>query len=188
MTSGTCRLRAAAAALLTMTVLVAACAGTARPSAPSATATAGTPSPTVIPSAVPSASPSTAPSASQTGAIRVVLTVATADTVTIDVSDGSRTLTKASSGAPGDGASVEPYKLVVANRTPTSVRLTWVGGPCDSANTLSIDAPRHRLLLVQPECPGDAVVNDRILDLEFSTPVKATDFETFLQDGLDTPA
>jgi hypothetical protein len=116
----------------------------------------------------------------------VVLAVATPDKVTIDVADLSKTLVSAASGTPGDGASVEAYKLFVTQRSPTSVRLTWVGGPCDSANSLSIDESRMRLLLVQPECPGDAIATDRILDLVFSSPVASSHFEAFLQEGLDT--
>jgi hypothetical protein len=134
----------------------------------------------------PNLTPAPTAAAVAAGPIHAALTVATANAVTIDVTDESATLVAAISGTPGDGASVEAYKLVVTNLTPTSLRLTWLGGPCDSANSLSIDAPRGRLLLVQPECPGDAMATDRILDLTFSTPIKAGDFETFLQDGLDT--
>ena len=61
-----------------------------------------------------------------------------------------------------------------------------MGGPCDSANSLSIDAAHHRLVLVQPECTGDAIATDRVLDLEFAMPIPASDIEPFLQDGLDT--
>jgi hypothetical protein len=131
--------------------------------------------------------PAATPDASgSTGSAHVTLTVATANTVTVDVTDASSTLVGATSGTPGDGASVEPYTLVVRNLSPTTLRLTWVGGPCDSADSLSIDATRHRLLLVEPECPGDAIATDRILELEFSTPVQASEIEAFLQDGLDT--
>ena len=120
------------------------------------------------------------------GSAHVVLDTATPHAVTIDVTDASKSLIGAASGTPGDGASVETYKLVVTNLTPTTLRLTWVGGPCDSANSLSIDAAHHRLLLVQPECTGDAIATDRVLDLEFAMPITASDVEAFLQDGLDT--
>ena len=115
-----------------------------------------------------------------------MLDTATAHAVTIDVTDASKSLIGAASGTPGDGASVEAYTLAVTNLTPTTLRLTWVGGPCDSANSLSIDAAHHRLLLVQPECTGDAIATDRVLDLEFAMPITASDIEPFLQDGLDT--
>ena len=141
-----------------------------------------TPPPTSAPAATPTAISSTA----AIGSAHVVLNVATPNAVTIDVTDASSSLVGATSGTPGDGASVEAYTLAVANVTPTTLRLTWVGGPCDSANRLLIDAARHRLVVVQPECPGDAIATDRVLDLEFATPIKASDLETFLQDGLDT--
>jgi hypothetical protein len=83
---------------------------------------------------------------------------------------------------------VEPYKLLVSNDNPTTLRLTWVGGPCDSANTLTIDTTGRQFLLVQPECSGDSIVNDRILILEFSRPIAAADVKASLQDGLDAPA
>ena len=177
--------RSAAAALLALTALLTACTNydprnepTVAPSTPAPTTVATTtPTPTAAPTATP---------AGPIGSAHVVLTVATGNAVTIDVSDESKSLTKAASGTPGDGASVEAFKLVVTNRTPTSLRLTWLGGPCDATNTLAIDAARRRLLLVQKECPGDAIATDRILDLEFATPVEAADFEAFLQDGLDT--
>jgi hypothetical protein len=181
MNSNTRRSRSAAAALLALTALLTACTnydprGESNPGNP---LDESTPAPTATPTATP---------AGPIESVRVVLAVATNNAVTIDVNDASATLTQASSATPGDGASVEAYKLAVSNLTPTRLRLTWLGGPCDATNTLSIDAARRRLLLVQKECPGDAVASDRILDLEFSTTVKAADFEAFLQDGLDTPA
>ncbi len=137
----------------------------------------------------PPASPSLSPSPAQAAGspIHVVLANATSNAVTIDVTDESATLVSATSGSPGDGASVEAYTLAVTNESPTTLRLTWLGGPCDSANTLSIDAARSTLLLVQPECPGDAIATDRILDLEFTSAVTAADFQAFVQDGVDTP-
>ena len=177
--------RPTAAALLALTALLAACTATDPRLEDEGAAT-----PTVAPTAAPTDAPTPAPTAKPTpapiGSAHVVLTIATAHAVTVDVTAGSGTLTAAISGTPGDGASVEAYRLNVRNLTPTSLRLTWVGGPCASANTLSIDAKRHQLLLVQPECPGDAIATDRILDLEFSTAIDAAGIEAFLQDGLDT--
>jgi hypothetical protein len=136
--------------------------------------------------APPTPTPTALTTPAPIGTAHVALAVATENEVTVDVTDASSSLVGAVSGTPGDGASVEAYTLNVANASPTTLRLTWVGGPCDSANRLLIDAARHRLVLVQPECPGDAIATDRVLDLEFATPIKASDFETFLQDGLDT--
>jgi len=146
----------------------------------------GPPSGAATASSIAPATAAPRPSAGAGGALHVVLSNATADAVTIDVTDGSATLVGATSGTPGDGATVDAYKLSVANVSETRLRLTWVGGPCDSANTLAIDAARHQFLLVQPECGGDAIATDRILELTFSSPIGATDVQGFLQDGLDT--
>jgi len=194
--------RPMAAALLALTALFAACTSydprseaTIAPPTPAATAVAtpATPAPTAVatPTATPAptAAPTVAPTATPAGPIgsaHVVLTIATADRVTIDVSDASGTLLGATSGAPGDGATVEAYALIVRNLSPKTIRLTWTGGPCDNADRLWIDARRKQLLLVQPGCSGDAVATDRILDLAFSTPIKASDLDAHLQDGLDT--
>ena len=187
MNSRTHRARPMAAALVALTAAVAALAACTNydprfpPPTLSASAAASPAS-----SAAQATSASTAPAASVIASTHVVLTNATAKVVTIDVRDESGTLTAAASGTPGDGASVEAYKLVVKNLSPTSIRLTWLGGPCDSANSLSIDSARHQLLLVQPECTGDSIATDRVLDLSFSSAVKAADFTTSLQDGLDS--
>lgn len=134
----------------------------------------------------PAATATAAATTTPIGSAHVVLDIATPHAVTIDVTDASESLIAAASGTPGDGASVAAYTLAVTNVTPTTLRLTWVGGPCDSANSLSIDAAHHRLLLVQPECTGDAIATDRVLDLKFAMPITASDIEAFLQDGLDT--
>jgi hypothetical protein len=144
------------------------------------------PSATVAPRPATTVAPAPASTVRPSSATHVVLAQATAKNVTIDVADGSGTLLTATSGTPGDGASAEPYKLTVANDDPTTLRLTWVGGPCDSANTLAIDATGHQFLLVQPECRGDSIVTDRILVLTFAEPIAAADIEAFLQNGLDT--
>jgi hypothetical protein len=178
------RSRSAAAALLALTALLTACTNYDPRNEP--TVAPPTSAPTAVTTTPPTTAPTVAATSGPIGSAHVVLAVATANAVTIDVTDESKTLTRVTSGTPGDGASVEAYKLVVTNRTPTSLRLTWLGGPCDATNTLAIDAARHRLLLVQKECPGDAIATDRILDLEFATPVEAADLEAFLQDGLDT--
>ena len=136
----------------------------------------------------PSPTATTAPLATGTGigSAHVILAVGTADAVTIDVTDHSGTLIAATSGTPGDGASVEVDRIVVTNISPTMLRLTWIGGPCPSANSLSIDALRGQFLLMQPGCSGDALATDRVLELEFATPIDAAGLETSLQDGLDT--
>jgi hypothetical protein len=167
------------AALLVVAMLAAGCSGT-----PAAAPI--TPAPVAQATDTPTTQPTPASTTRPAAAIHVTLSQATNNDVTIDIADASGTLLTATSGTPADGASVEPYKLIVSNDNPTTLRLTWVGGPCDSANTLSINSTGRQFLLVQPECAGDSIVTDRILVLTFSKPVDAAGIEAFLQDGLDT--
>ncbi len=132
-----------------------------------------------------SASPTSSPS-SEPGSTRVALETATGNVVTIDVSDASATVLETRSGKPGDGASVEPYVVRVTNDDPTTLRLVWVGGPCDAHDSLAIDATARQFMLVQPECSGDAVAFDRILLLRFSAPIDAGQVQAILQDGTDS--
>ena len=93
----------------------------------------------------------------------------------------------AASGTPGDGASVEAYTLAVTNVTaddpPPDLGRRALRQRQPAARSTR---PVTGSSLVQPECPGDAIATDRVLDLEFATPIKASDLEAFLQDGLDT--
>jgi hypothetical protein len=161
--------------------LVAACAGTHPSTSAAPTGSPGAGSPGAGSSAAPSTDPSGGP-----GSTQVVLETATANVVTLDINDASATVIEAHSGVPGDGASVEPYTVRVTNDDPSTLRLIWVGGPCDARDTLTIDAAARQFLLVQPECSGDAVAFDRILILRFSSPVDAGDVQAILQDGTDT--
>jgi len=134
------------------------------------------------PSAAPSATASPGPT-DRPSAIRVELANATGNRVAIEITDESRTLLIAESGLPGDGASVAPGDLAIINDDASTLRLTWVGGPCDIADSLAIDALRRRFHLVQPRCPGDSIVTDRILVLRFSQPIRAADVQGFVQEA-----
>lgn len=163
--------------LIPLLCLAAACAGPA--STPPASAGASPTRPTPTATATPATSPG--------GGVRqVTVTIATGNDVAVTVTDGSGLLRDVAAGVVGDGASVEPYRLVVTNDGPSTLRLTWVGGPCDAAATLAIDPSVRSLRLVEPECPGDAVAYDRVLLLHLSAPIDAAGIEAVIQDGLDT--
>lgn len=130
--------------------------------------------------ASPTGRPSSAPG------LAVELNTATGNVITLDVRDASASVVEARSGIPGDGASVEPYAVRVTNDDPTTLRLVWAGGACDSHGSIAIDATARRFMLVQPECDGDAVAFDRILLLRFSTPIDAGQVQAIVQDGTDT--
>jgi hypothetical protein len=158
-----------AALIVTAGVVVFACGGSgASPAASPAPATTAAPAPA-------SANPGF-----------VELDNATGNDVAIEIVDESGSLIAATSGTPGDGASVEPYTVAVTNEDPTTLRLTWVDGPCDALDQLMIDATGRRFLVVQPECAGDSVAYDRVLLMTFAESIDAADVAATLQDGLDT--
>jgi hypothetical protein len=163
----------------------------------------GAPAPSTAPSATPmvtsapatsSAQPSARPTAEPTEPgkdampIKVDLVNVGNDDVYVDIVDLSGTLEDATSGAPGDGASVERFTLKVENIDATTLRLTWVDYSIDAALALYIDEDAHRFVLVQPDptVPVDLMVQDRVLILTFSEPISADQVEAFLQGGLDT--
>ena len=164
----------------------------------SPTAPAVTPAPTTKPTQAPR-SPAQTPvptpeqpdGGSDAMPIKVDLENATGADVYVDIVDNTGLLVAAVSGTPGDGTSVEGYTLAVENVDPTTIKLTWIDYPIDNALALYVDTfdGKLRLVLVQPEPTGptDAMAFDRQLILTFSEPISASQVETFLQDGLDTP-
>ncbi len=154
----------------------------------------GQPAPTPIaPTATPIATPIATPSDGGGDAMPMTVDLenATGADVEVDIVDHTGSVVDAVSGTPGDGASVEPYALVVENVDDRTLRLTWVDFPIDSDLALFIDETTTglRFVLVQPEPTEatDAMAFDRILELTFDAPVSADRVEAILQDGLDTP-
>jgi hypothetical protein len=135
----------------------------------------------------PASAPATVAAPPSDAIQHVAVSTATGHDVTVTITDESGLLVEATSGTPGDGASVEPYRVVVTNDDPSTLRMVWVGGPCDADDSLTIDSTGRNLLLVEPECAGDAVAFDRVLVLHLSSPIDATEVHAVLQDGLDTP-
>lgn len=160
-----------AVACFTLVIGIAACA-------------AATPSP--VPATSTIVAGQTATPSSPVGALRVSLANASGNDVSIEIHDASGTVVAAESGTPGDGASVAPYTVAVSNDDPSTLRLMWVGGPCDAEAALLIDASRRQIAVIEPECPGDAVAFDRVLLVRFAEPIDHGAVEALLQDGLDT--
>ena len=138
------------------------------------------------PTTRPTASAVESPSMSGDPVTHVALTIQTGHDVTVDIRDASGLLRDATSGTPGDGASVAPYDVAVTNDDPSTLRLTWSGGPCDAADVLDISASGREIRLVEPECAGDAVAFDRVLLLHMTSPIDSAEVHAVLQDGLDT--
>jgi hypothetical protein len=149
--------------------------------------------PVPSPTSAPIGTPIPAPSDGGGDAMPMIVDLenATGADVDVDVIDHTGTLADAVSGTPGDGASVEPYTLLVENVDDRTLRLTWVDFPIDNDLALFIDETTTglRFVLVQPEPTesSDAMAFDRILELTFDAPVSAGQVEAILQDGLDTP-
>jgi hypothetical protein len=166
----------AAIAVGALVLVCAACAGTSS----SPTTQTSRPTPDV------SAPVATAEATGAPGLAVVALANATGNRVTIEIGAPDGLVRSAESGSPGDGATVEPYRLVATNDDATALRLTWSGGPCDARDSLLIDPSLNRLVLIQPECPGDAVVFDRVLIVHLAAPLDVAGFDALLQDGVDT--
>jgi plastocyanin len=159
---------------------------------------AASPAPTTEPTTEPSAPAPTAtpkpsepapsePAPAEPTRFDVPLTVATDHTVAAEVIDWTGLVTAATTGTPGDGASV-PYDAVeIANESPTTLVVTWVGGPCDRTSTLVFDADRATMTVVQEPCDGDAIGFDRIVRLELAEPIDASSITGVLQAGGDAP-
>jgi len=136
----------------------------ASPSAP-----AETPAPTPVVTPGPAVTPGPEDGGSDAMPVTVELANATGAEVHVDIADRSGLLVAARSGTPGDGMSVESYRLQVRNLDPTTLELTWVDFPIDNALALYIDKSERglRLMLVQPEPTGttDTMGFDRVLVL-----------------------
>jgi hypothetical protein len=183
-------------AVLAAAGLLAGCASSTTPSpspapsqpAPSASATpVPTTAPTTTPTPEPTPASTEAPSPSvPADGIRfdVPLTIATSHTVTAHVVDWTGGLTAATSGTPGDGASVPFDEVVLANDGPSTLVVTWAAGPCDSTPSVVLDGTT--LTVVQVPCEGDAIAFDRIVRLDFATPIDAASLTGVLQPEGDT--
>ena len=177
-------------AVLLLAGFAAACAS---PSATTPPSTAPSPAPTDAPSAAPSTAPSEAPAASPSAAaepfrVDVPLTIATPHAVTARVVDWTGVVNGATSGTPGDGASVAFDEIRIANASDSALEVTWVGGPCDQVVSVVLDANPSRLTVVQEPCEGDAIAFDRIVRLQLDSPIDAASIEGVMQLGGDTPA
>jgi hypothetical protein len=154
----------------------------------------GAPLPSGAPSTPPVATPSTpvaTPAPTDGGPIRIDIETINGADVHVDIVDETGTVRGGRSGPAGEGASVAPYTLAVANVGASTLKLTWVDYPIDNALQLHVmpnDGVIH-LVLIQPEPTGptDSMVTDRVLFVEFDRPISADDVVATLQDGLDTP-
>lgn len=168
--------------VIALAAILAACSAGVGASAPSPSA------PTVPPTPAP-ATP--APTGEPAPNLRVDLTSTSGQDVTIDILDGSRSVTGARSGSPAEGVSVDSDSILVENIDARTLRLTWSDFPIDNQLTLLVDrvGVGYRLVVVQPPPtgPADAMGEDRILELAFHRDISAAEVEASIQEGLDVP-
>lgn len=188
-----------AAVVVVASIAAVAVLGRAVPSSEPSSAPVVTPAPIVspapvVPAPTPVGTPVPTPEPTETSVDAMPITVGletlTPHHVYIDIVDDSFSVVKAVSGTPTASTPVEPYTLKVENIDDRTLRLTWVDRPGDNALALYIDRAANRFVLVQPEhdLAGDTMLHDRVLILTFRDAIDADSIETFLQDGLDTPA
>jgi hypothetical protein len=182
-----------AAATVPLVILIAAACGTSGTSTEASSPATPSDTPAPVVTASPSApAEGSAPPAEEPGPSAkpffVDLSTSNGATVRLEVDDRTGTVSGASSGVPGDGASVPPEAPTAVNLDETTVRVTWSAMPCETQPALFIYA--DRLLLVQPPCdqPGDSIALDRVVDLHFSTPIDVSKLELTIQEGRDTAA
>ena len=128
------------------------------------------------PSATP-AQPSSAPSIGPALFSRpVAMLVSAGDSYLIQVTDTTGDLVDARSLTPGDGASVgmDELQIVADPADPKALILTWQGTPCESNGTLDVDERSHNLEVRREQCVGDTLPLDRVVRLQFATPVEPT--------------
>jgi hypothetical protein len=121
----------------------------------------------------------------------VKLDIATDHDVFVMVQDEISRVVDAKTGRAGDGMSVRWNEMKVENTGPSTLRLTWVGFAADDKLVLNVGEAlggKVNLTLVQvgPPPNSDATGYDRVLVLEFGSPISADDVQYAIGDGLDT--
>ena len=121
----------------------------------------------------------------------VRLDIATPHEVVLEVWDYAAAITSVRSGRAGDGMSVRWNEMQIENLGPSTLRLTWIGFPVD--DDLILATNEHDgvlwLTLAQPVPPpnSDGLGFDRVVILQFASPIDAADVQYVIQEGVDTP-
>jgi hypothetical protein len=143
--------------------------------------------PAVIPpshgptSAVPSGSPAPSSSPSAARQFSVDLKTTSGESASVQIVDDSGRVVSATSGAPLDSDSLDG--ITVRNDKADSLRITWLGSPCDTVHRLTIDETATHLVLQRPRCFGDAMPRFLSLTLKFSGSVVAGDVVASIVEG-----
>jgi hypothetical protein len=73
--------------------------------------------------------------------------------------------------------------IVVKNDKADSLRITWLGSPCDTVHRLTVDAAATHIVLERPRCFGDATPRFLSLTLTFSRSIVASDVQASIVEG-----
>jgi hypothetical protein len=99
----------------------------------------------------------------------------------VDIIDLSGQVVSAISAAPLESDSVDG--ITVKNDKADSLRITWLGSPCDTVHRLTFDATATSIVLERPRCFGDAIPRFLSVTVTFSRSVVATDVGASIVDG-----
>jgi hypothetical protein len=139
------------------------------------------PVPSVTPAPTPSTNPTVGPTVAPTdpAPIHLGLTGQCCGTPSMDIVDRSGHLTGAASVA---GENVTTDQTTATNDDPQTIRLIWVGAPCDTVHRLTIGTD-FGLTIDRPLCHGDAMATFRGVTLTFDQAVDAASLQTAIFDG-----
>jgi hypothetical protein len=136
------------------------------------------------PDSSPAASASTSPSPSPSPAaplLHVDLASTCCNPASLDVVDLSGLVVSATSALPLESDSVDG--IVVKNAKASSLRITWIGSPCDAIHRLTVDATATHIVLERPRCFGDAIPRFLSVTLTFKRSVVASAVQASIVEG-----
>jgi hypothetical protein len=132
-------------------------------------------------SAAPSGSPTPSTSPSAARQFSVDLKTTSGEPASVQIVDGSGRVVSATSGAPLESDSLDG--ITVRNDKADSLRITWLGSPCDTVHRLTVDATANNIVLQRPRCFGDAIPRFLSVTLKFSGSVVAGDVAASIVEG-----
>jgi hypothetical protein len=179
----------AAITIVAVAVIAFVVSGALRPPTVTGATPSGSPTATPAPPATPAPTPvSIYDFADNTKLVK--LDIATNHDVFVIVEDETGSVVDARTGHAAEGMSVGWHDIKVENVGPSTLRLTWVGFAVSDKLVLKVGEldGKVELTLVQADPAGDvdATGHDRVLDIEFGSPINAADVLHSLQGSLDT--
>jgi hypothetical protein len=132
-------------------------------------------------SAVPSGSPAPRSSPSSARQLSVDLQTTSGEPASVQIVDRSGRVVSATSGAPLNSDSLDG--ITVRNDKADSLRITWLGSPCDTVHRLTVDEAATHFVLERPRCFGDAIARFLSVTLKFSGSVVAGDVTASIVEG-----